>query len=104
MAALAVALGGQRDTAYGLAGVGDLLVTSLGGRNRQYGEMVGSGADPKHAERDMEERGMTVEGVESARDIHAVTRQRGLDLPVHEAVYRVVHEGAPPESILDALR
>jgi glycerol-3-phosphate dehydrogenase (NAD(P)+) len=104
MAALAVACGGQRDTAYGLAGVGDLLVTSLGGRNRQYGEMVGSGADPRHAEQDMESRGMTVEGVESARDIHAVAGELGLDLPVHEAVYRVVHEGAPAESILGALR
>jgi glycerol-3-phosphate dehydrogenase (NAD(P)+) len=104
MSALAVALGGERETAYGLAGVGDLLVTSLGGRNRQYGEMVGSGMDPHHAERDMEERGMTVEGVESARDIHAVAGERGLDLPVHEAVYRVVHEGAPIDSILQALR
>jgi glycerol-3-phosphate dehydrogenase (NAD(P)+) len=104
MAALAAALGGRRETAYGLAGMGDLLVTSLGGRNRQYGEMVGSGVDPIHAEKDMESRGMTVEGVESARDIHAVAEERGLDLPVHEAVYRVVHGGAPPESVLSALR
>lgn len=104
MAALAVALGGQRETAFGLAGVGDLLVTSLGGRNRQYGELVGSGVDPRHAEEDMESRGMTVEGVESARDIHAVAEERNLDLPVHEAVFRVVHGGASPESILGALR
>ena len=104
MAALAIALGGRRETAYGLAGVGDLLVTSLGGRNRQYGEMVGGGAEPRHAEEDMESRGMTVEGVESARDIHVLAGERRLDMPVHEAVYRVVHEAAPPESVLSALR
>jgi glycerol-3-phosphate dehydrogenase len=52
----------------------------------------------------MEARGMTVEGVESARDIHALAEERGLDLPVHQAVYQVVHEGAPPESVLTALR
>jgi glycerol-3-phosphate dehydrogenase (NAD(P)+) len=104
MAALAAAFGGRRDTAYGLAGVGDLLVTSLGGRNRQFGEMVGGGADPRHAEKDMEARGMTVEGVESARDIHALAGARNLDLPVHEAVYGVVHAGAPPETVLSALR
>jgi glycerol-3-phosphate dehydrogenase (NAD(P)+) len=104
MAGLTTALGGRRETAYGLAGMGDLLVTSLGGRNRQYGELVGSGVDPLQAEHDMESRGMTVEGVESARDIHAVAEERGLDLPVHDAVYRVVHERADPESILSALR
>jgi glycerol-3-phosphate dehydrogenase (NAD(P)+) len=97
-------LGGRRETALGLGGMGDLLVTSLGGRNRQYGEMVGSGADPKHAEEDMQERGMTVEGTESARDVHDLAKEKGLDLPVHDAVYRVVHEGAPPAEVLEALR
>jgi glycerol-3-phosphate dehydrogenase (NAD(P)+) len=97
-------LGGERETALGLGGMGDLLVTSLGGRNRQYGEMVGSGADPKHAEKDMQERGMTVEGTDSALDVHELAQEHGLDLPVHEAVYRVVHEGAPPTEVLEALR
>lgn len=104
LADLVEGLGGRRETALGLGGMGDLLVTSLGGRNRQYGEMVGSGADPKHAEEDMKERGMTVEGTESARDVHDLARERGLDLPVHEAVYRVVHEGAPPSEVLEAIR
>jgi len=104
MAAFVEGLGGRRETAFGLAGMGDLLVTSLGGRNRQYGEMVGSGADPKHAEADMKERGMTVEGTESALDVYDLAKQAGLDLPVHEAVYRVVHEGAPPGEVLEALR
>lgn len=104
MADFVEALGGRRETALGLAGMGDLLVTSLGGRNRQYGEMVGSGADPKHAEEDMKERGMTVEGTESARDVHELAKGRDLDLPVHEAVYRVVHEGASPADVLEALR
>ena len=104
MADLVEGLGGRRETAFGLGGMGDLLVTSLGGRNRQYGEMVGSGADPKHAEQDMQSRGMTVEGTESARDVHDLAQEHGLDLPVHEAVYRVVHESAEPSEVLEALR
>ena len=104
MASLTLAIGGRRETAYGLAGMGDLLVTSLGGRNRQYGELVGSGVEPKQAEHDMESRGMTVEGVESAADIHALAEELRLDLPVHEAVFRVVHGGQPPETVLTALR
>ncbi len=104
MADFVEALGGRRETALGLAGMGDLLVTSLGGRNRQYGEMVGSGADPRHAEEDMKERGMTVEGTDSAQDVHDLAKEIGLDIPVHDAVYRVVHEGAPPADVLEALR
>lgn len=104
MADLVEGLGGRRETALGLAGMGDLLVTSLGGRNRQYGEMIGSGSDPRHAEEDMKQRGMTVEGTESARDVHDLAEDRGLDLPVHDAVYRVVHGGAPPFTVLEALR
>ncbi len=104
MCDLVEALGGRRETALGLAGMGDLLVTSIGGRNRQYGEVVGSGSDPEHAARDMEARGLTVEGVDSAADVHALAAERGLELPVHDAVYRVVHEQAPPQTVLDALR
>jgi glycerol-3-phosphate dehydrogenase (NAD(P)+) len=104
MADLVERLGGRRDTALGLAGMGDLLVTSLGGRNRQFGEVVGTGANPQRAEREMEARGMTVEGVESAKDVHTLAEGNGLDLPVHEAVYRVIHDRKAPESILEAVR
>ncbi len=103
MCDLVEALGGRRETAMGLAGLGDLLVTSIGGRNRQYGEMVGAGADPHHAEEDMTSRGMTVEGVESARDVHELGRQHGVTVPVHEAIYRVIHEDAPPKTLLEAV-
>ena len=103
MADLVEALGGRRDTALGLAGIGDLLVTSLGGRNRQYGLAIGAGSDPRHALEDMQRRGMTVEGVESARDVHDLAGRSGLELPVHEAVYRVVHEGSEPETMLEVV-
>jgi glycerol-3-phosphate dehydrogenase (NAD(P)+) len=86
MADLVEGLGGRRETALGLAGTGDLLVTSIGGRNRQFGEFVGSGADPRHTETDMRERGLTVEGVDSARDVHDLAAEHGLDLSLLEAL------------------
>jgi glycerol-3-phosphate dehydrogenase (NAD(P)+) len=104
MAELVETYGGRRETALGLAGAGDLLVTSLGGRNRQYGEMIGAGADPLHALEDMTARGLTVEGADSAADVDALAAEKGLDLPVHRATHRVLHEGAPPTTILEALR
>jgi glycerol-3-phosphate dehydrogenase (NAD(P)+) len=103
IADLAESAGGRRETALGLAGMGDLLVTMLGGRNALYGEALGLGAEPQHTLRDMQSRGLTVEGAGSSKEVQALMDRAGLDLPVHRAVYVIVHEGAPPERILEAL-
>jgi len=101
---LLLALGAQAETAAGLAGLGDALVTSLGGRNRLYGELIGEGADPEQSLRDLVAQGLTVEGVESAREVRRLTDDLGLDLPLHAQVYRILFEGAPARSILDCLK
>jgi len=101
--ALVEAMGGRAETAMGLAGAGDILVTSEGGRNRLYGELVGEGDDPTAALRQLEGRGMTVEGVSAARDVHRLARELGLDMPYHSSVYRVLFEGGEPLAVLDAL-
>jgi glycerol-3-phosphate dehydrogenase (NAD(P)+) len=103
VAELVVALGGRADTALGLAGLGDCLVTGLGGRNRIYGELVGAGREPKVTLEDMQRRGLTVEGVDSAVDVHQLMQEHGLDLPYHTAVYRVIVENADPRSLLEVL-
>jgi glycerol-3-phosphate dehydrogenase (NAD(P)+) len=104
LATLVITLGGQVETALGLAGLGDALVTSLGGRNRLYGEMVGSGNPPEAALAEMEARGMTVEGVDSTRDVHRLAREHVLDLPYHLAIFRVLFDSADPRDILEVLR
>jgi glycerol-3-phosphate dehydrogenase (NAD(P)+) len=98
------ALGAQAETAVGLAGLGDALVTSLGGRNRLYGELLGEGAEPEHTLRDLVAQGLTVEGVESAREVRRLTDQLGLDLPLHSQVHRILFEGMSARSILDCLK
>src|SRR4051812_2598674 len=97
------ALGGRRETAMGLAGVGDVLVTGTGGRNRLFGELIGEGEDPVAARGHLEERGMTVEGASSAGDVHALATAAGVDLPYHAAIYRIVSGGEDPRRILDVL-
>jgi glycerol-3-phosphate dehydrogenase (NAD(P)+) len=102
--ALVTALGGRAETATGLAGVGDQLVTSLGGRNRLYGELVGAGDPPDDTLRELEAGGLTVEGVESTRHVRRLADERGLVLPYHEAIHRVLFEGARPHDVLEVLR
>jgi glycerol-3-phosphate dehydrogenase (NAD(P)+) len=97
------ALGGRSETALGLAGMGDTLVTSLGGRNRLYGELIGEGVEAERALDDLLRRGMTVEGVESAKDVHRLTEQEGLDLPVHDQIYRVLFESAPVMTLVECI-
>jgi glycerol-3-phosphate dehydrogenase (NAD(P)+) len=102
--ALVTALGGRAETAMGLAGIGDQLVTSLGGRNRLYGELVGAGGPPADTLRELEARGLTVEGVASTKDVRRLAAERGVELPFHEAIHRVLFEGARPHDVLEVLR
>ncbi len=98
------ALGGRWETAMGLAGLGDILVTGLGGRNRLYGELVGAGGDPMTTLHDMQERGMTVEGVDSARDVRRLAIEHTMELPFHTAIFRVLLKGGDPRTLLEVLR
>jgi glycerol-3-phosphate dehydrogenase (NAD(P)+) len=105
MTQLVVALGGRPETVAGLAGVGDSLVTSLGGRNRIFGELVGDGMLPEVAIRTLNQRGMTVEGWESAQDIGLLAEQAGVEgLVLLEQVHRILFEAEPPSSLLDQLK
>ncbi len=98
------ASGGRAETAFGLAGIGDQLVTSLGGRNRLYGELVGAGEAPDTTLRDLEARGLTVEGVDSTREVARLADELNLDLPYHAAIHRVLFDGADAREILEVLR
>jgi glycerol-3-phosphate dehydrogenase (NAD(P)+) len=107
MRRLAVALGGREETVLGLAGMGDLEVTSLSGRNRVFGARVGRGEPPGRALAAMAAAGQTVEGVPAARlalelasahgvgrDPAAATAGPRAGLPLLAAVNRVL-DGAP---------
>jgi glycerol-3-phosphate dehydrogenase (NAD(P)+) len=60
-------LGGLADTAFGLAGVGDLEVTGFSGRNRMFGLRIGRGDTPADVTRQLAEEGVTVEGLPAVR-------------------------------------
>ena len=68
MAKFVTHYGGKSDTVYGLAGLGDLYVSAIGGRNSQMGKYLGEGYLYKEAkEKFMNE--VTVEGAELAIEV-----------------------------------
>ncbi len=95
---LVEARGGQPATVSGLAGVGDLIATctSRHSRNRWAGEELGRGRPLADV---LGSTPMVVEGVPAARGVVTIARQAGVELPICEAVYRVLYEG---ESVADA--
>jgi len=89
---LSAALGGRRETLMGLAGLGDLVLTCTGdlSRNRRVGLALARG-EPLQAI--LASLGHVAEGVQAARAAHALARHHGVDMPIAEAVHRVLYEG-----------
>ena len=99
---LSAALGGKRETLMGLAGLGDLVLTCTGdlSRNRRVGLALAKG-QPLSAI--LSELGHVAEGVAAARDVRALCRALGVDMPICEAVFRVLYEDLEPRSAVRAL-
>jgi glycerol-3-phosphate dehydrogenase (NAD(P)+) len=104
LAVIAAALGGRPETATGLAGVGDLEVTGLSGRNKVYGARIGAGEPAAAALDAMVAAEQTVEGVAAARLAAELAAQLGLDgLPLLAAIVAVLDGQADPAGrVIDA--
>ncbi|MFK7999850.1 MAG: NAD(P)H-dependent glycerol-3-phosphate dehydrogenase [Polyangiales bacterium] len=93
---MAVKLGGNPLTLAGLGGMGDLVLTCTGdlSRNRRVGIALGQG---KKLPQILEELGMVAEGVMTAKSAHALSKREGVEMPIAEQVYQILHEDKPPE-------
>jgi len=102
MMRLGVALGAEKDTFMGLAGLGDLVLTCTDdqSRNRRFGLALAAGKTPQQAQAEI---GQVVEGVLAARAVHAVAQRAGVEMPISEQIYRVLYEGEPARNAVDAL-
>ena len=103
MTRLAVALGGRRDTLAGLAGVGDLILTSTGAlsRNRSVGIELGKG---RELEEILSATRMVAEGVGSAAATLELARRVGVEMPITEQVHAVLTAGrASRDAIRDLM-
>jgi glycerol-3-phosphate dehydrogenase (NAD(P)+) len=95
-------LGGKPDTPYGLPGVGDMFVTSMGGRNVKVGRLVGSGLRFSEARERMP--GVTLEGAAAIEVIGgALPRltERGIIKPEDFPLMRHLHSVVALDEPLD---
>jgi glycerol-3-phosphate dehydrogenase (NAD(P)+) len=99
---LGEALGGRRETFFGLTGLGDLIATGMSrhSRNRRVGEELGKGRALEMVQADMV---MFAEGVHTARAARDLGKAHGVDMPITEQVCALLFEGRRPEDAMRAL-
>jgi Glycerol-3-phosphate dehydrogenase len=99
---LGTAMGANPLTFAGLAGVGDLVVTSTSkhSRNWRAGYML---ADGTPLETVLERMGMVVEGVKTTRAAFALSQQYRVDMPITAQLYEVLFRGKPPKAAVEDL-
>ncbi|UTY38996.1 NAD(P)H-dependent glycerol-3-phosphate dehydrogenase [Allocoprobacillus halotolerans] len=96
--------GANRETFFGLTGIGDLVVTcsSIHSRNFQAGLEIGQS---NRALDFMTHNTKTCEGIRTCKVIHddVATHDYGIEVPIVDAVYRVLYENALPQETIDSL-
>jgi glycerol-3-phosphate dehydrogenase (NAD(P)+) len=102
MTRLVVACGGRRETLFGLAGLGDLILTSYGrlSRNRQVGINLGQGRTIDEITSNMR---MVAEGVKTAKSTVDLAQKVGIEMPIVEKMYAVLYEGLQPQEAINDL-
>jgi glycerol-3-phosphate dehydrogenase (NAD(P)+) len=99
---LGVALGAQPGTFMGLAGLGDLVLTSTDNqsRNRRFGLALAAGKSVQQA---LAEIGQVVEGYLAARAVHAVAEREQVDMPIVHGIYRILYQDEPARDVVREL-
>uniref|UniRef100_A0A450T9S9 Glycerol-3-phosphate dehydrogenase [NAD(P)+] n=1 Tax=Candidatus Kentrum sp. FW TaxID=2126338 RepID=A0A450T9S9_9GAMM len=96
------ALGGERETFMGFAGLGDLVLTCTDdqSRNRRLGLALAGGKSLIDAKRDI---GQVIEGVDSTHVVVNLAHRHNIEMPIAEQVHKVLFEHTPPIDAVDAL-
>ncbi len=87
---LGVAIGGRKETFYGLSGLGDLIVTCLSehSRNRKAGKLIGQG---KTLEEAKQEVGMVIESIDNIDVAYSLSKKYNIEVPIISTAYDVIY-------------
>lgn len=99
---LGIAMGGRKETFYGLSGVGDLIVTcaSMHSRNRRAGILIGQGKTLKEAQDEVK---MVVEGANCAKAALALSEKYNVEMPIVKEVNLILFENKSAKLACDDL-
>ena len=99
---LAELMGARKTIFLGLAGIGDLVLTTYGAksRNRNLGFMLGKG---KNLKKIMDSTPTIAEGYFTSKAVYKLIKEVGIRLPILEAIYGVLYKNKSPKSILEIL-
>ena len=102
IAELGTALGGEKETFYGLTGLGDLIVTCLSehSRNRKAGKLVGQG---KKIEEVRKEVGMVIESIDNIEVAYKLAEKHKIEMPILTTVYNILYNNLEPQEAVKNL-
>lgn len=97
---LGVSLGANIETFFGLAGIGDLMLTALSdqSRNFSFGKLLGQGLSFDEAKNRIK---TVIEGIDTVKSAKSLALKQGVEMPIVETVHRVLFEKLSP---LDAVK
>lgn len=99
---LGMALGGEKETFYGLSGLGDLIVTALSehSRNRRAGFLIGQGKSLEEAKKEI---GMVIESIDNIEVAKKLSDKLNLELPILNTVYDILYNNLEPQKAVEIL-
>ncbi|MGH7805866.1 MAG: NAD(P)H-dependent glycerol-3-phosphate dehydrogenase, partial [Candidatus Binatia bacterium] len=100
---LGMKMGADPRTLAGLSGVGDLVLTCTGdlSRNRSLGMRLGKGETLAQILAEMK---MVAEGVRNSKSVYHLAKKLGVEMPITEQMYLLLHEGKPPrQAVVDLM-
>ena len=99
---LGVELGGEKETFYGLSGLGDLIVTCLSehSRNRRAGKLIGQGKTIEEAKKEV---GMVIESIDNIEVAYELGKKHNVYMPIVETVYQVIYDKLDPKVAVNNL-
>lgn len=99
MMRLGLAMGAKQETFVGLSGLGDLVLTCTDdqSRNRRFGLAIAENQDIDVAEKNI---GQVVEGAHTVKQVMALAKKYGIDMPICQQVYAILnHETDIPSAV-----
>lgn len=102
MAQVVDVLGGKRETVYGLAGIGDLVLTCYGSLSKNFtlGKLLGQG----NLLSDIASDGIFPEGINTIQSLIKLSEKMNLSLPMVQGAYNFIFCGSSFGKVLESVQ